>query len=116
MRAMNRLFGRFFRRFNTGFARAGNGYSRALGITMRHGAVALAIYGGLILLTWFGFNSVPAGVIPAVDKPYLVAGAQLPPAASLQLPQAGHPPTAGISLQTTRGYHPAQFAGMSVNT
>src|SRR5207302_539803 len=41
MRAMNRLLGRFFKRFNTGFARAGDGYSRALGITMRHGAFPL---------------------------------------------------------------------------
>src|SRR5439155_319474 len=89
MRAMNRLLGRFFKRFNTGFARAGDGYSRALGITMRHGAVALAIYGGLILLTWFGFNSVPAGFIPAMDKQYLVAVAQLPPAASLDRTEAG---------------------------
>src|SRR3981189_969601 len=52
-RVMNSLFGRFFKRFNRGFARAGDNYSRVLGITMRHGGIALAIYGGLIVLTWF---------------------------------------------------------------
>src|SRR5438874_11459302 len=115
MRAMNRLFGRFFRRFNTGFARAGNGYSRALGITMRHGTVALAIYGGLILLTWFGFNSVPAGFIPAMDKQYLVAVAQLPPAASLDRTEAVTRRIAEIALKQPGVAHAVEFAGMSVN-
>ena len=50
---------------------------------MRHGGIALAIYAGLIVLTWFGFNAVPGGFIPEQDKQYLVAVAQLPPAASL---------------------------------
>jgi len=26
---------------------------------MRHGGIALAVYGGLIVLTWFGFQAVP---------------------------------------------------------
>ena len=115
MRAMNRLLGRFFKRFNTGFARAGDGYSRALGITMRHGAVALAIYGGLILLTWFGFNSVPAGFIPAMDKQYLVAVAQLPPAASLDRTEAVTRRIAEIALKQPGVAHAVEFAGMSVN-
>ncbi|HYC09554.1 MAG TPA: efflux RND transporter permease subunit, partial [Steroidobacteraceae bacterium] len=72
-RVMNRIFGGFFQRFNRAFARSGDSYSRALGITMRHGAVALAIYGGLIVLTWFAFNAVPGGFIPEQDKQYLVA-------------------------------------------
>ena len=46
-RGMNRVLGRFFRRFNSGFTRGGNGYARALTVTMRHGAIALGIYGGL---------------------------------------------------------------------
>src|SRR5207248_4073466 len=115
MRAMNRLLGRFFKRFNTGFARAGEGYSRALGITMRHGTVALAIYGGLILLTWFGFNSVPAGFIPAMDKQYLVAVAQLPPAASLDRTEAVTRRIAEIALKQPGVAHAVEFAGMSVN-
>src|SRR5256885_11380468 len=112
---MTRLLGRFFKRFTTGFARAGDGYSRALGITMRHGAVALAIYGGLILLTWFGFNSVPAGFIPAMDKQYLVAVAQLPPAASLDRTEAVTRRIAQIALKQPGVAHAVEFAGMSVN-
>jgi multidrug efflux pump len=115
MRGMNRVFGGFFRRFNAGFARAGDGYRNALGITMRHGTVALAIYAGLIGLTWFGFNSVPGGFIPAMDKQYLVAVAQLPPAASLDRTEAVTRRIADIALRQPGVSHAVEFAGMSVN-
>src|SRR4029077_13188864 len=58
-RVMQRILGGFFGRFNRAFTRAGDNYSRALGLTMRHGAIALAIYAGLIVLTAFSFRSVP---------------------------------------------------------
>jgi hydrophobe/amphiphile efflux-1 (HAE1) family protein len=114
-RGLNSLLGRFFKRFNTGFARAGDGYSRALAITMRHGGIALAVYGGLILLTWLGFNSVPGGFIPAMDKQYLVAVAQLPPAASLDRTEAVTRRIAEIGLKQPGVAHAVEFAGMSVN-
>jgi hydrophobe/amphiphile efflux-1 (HAE1) family protein len=114
-RLMNRLFGRFFKRFNHGFARAGDGYSGVLGITMRHGAVALAIYGGLIVLTVFGFKSVPGGFIPEMDKQYLVAVAQLPPAASLERTDAVTRRISEIGLKQPGVAHAVAFAGMSVN-
>src|SRR5262250_3008970 len=46
-RAMQRLLGGFFARFNRAFARGGDRYAGALRLTMRHGAVALTIYAGL---------------------------------------------------------------------
>ncbi len=67
---------------------------------MRHGGIALAVYGGLIVLTWFGFNAVPGGFIPDQDKQYLVAVAQLPPAASLDRTEAVTRRIAEIGLQT----------------
>ena len=114
-RGMNRVLGRFFGRFNSGFTRGGNGYSRALTVTMRHGAIALGIYGGLILLTWLGFNAVPGGFIPAMDKQYLVAVAQLPPAASLDRTEAVTRRIAEIGLKQPGVAHAVEFAGMSVN-
>src|SRR5262249_18589546 len=75
-RGMNRVFGGFFSRFNRAFARGGDNYSRALGLTMRHGTIALAIYAGLIVITAISFRAVPDGFIPAQDKQYLVAVAQ----------------------------------------
>jgi hydrophobe/amphiphile efflux-1 (HAE1) family protein len=115
MRAMNRLLGRFFKRFNQGFTRAGDRYSGALAITMRHGGIALAIYGGLIVLTWLGFNAVPAGFIPAMDKQYLVAVAQLPPAASLDRTEAVTRRITEIALKQPGISHAVEFSGMSVN-
>jgi hydrophobe/amphiphile efflux-1 (HAE1) family protein len=114
-RVMDKLFGRFFKRFNRGFTRLGDGYSRALGITMRHASVALAIYAGLIVLTWFGFNAVPGGFIPEQDKQYLVAVAQLPPAASLDRTEAVTRRMAEIALKQPGVAHAVEFAGMSVN-
>jgi hydrophobe/amphiphile efflux-1 (HAE1) family protein len=114
-RVMSALFGRFFQRFNRGFARAGDGYSSALRLTMRHGTVALAIYAGLIVLTWFGLNAVPGGFIPAMDKQYLVAVAQLPPAASLDRTEAVTRRISEIALSQPGVSHAVEFAGMSVN-
>jgi len=115
MRGMNAVLGGFFRRFNRLFARSGEGYAGVLGITMRHGGVALAIYAGLIVLTWFGFNSVPGGFIPAMDKQYLVAVAQLPPAASLDRTEAVTRRISDIALKQPGVSHAVEFAGMSVN-
>jgi multidrug efflux pump len=115
MRGMNRVLGRLFKRFNSGFARFGDGYSRALAVTMRHGAIALGIYAGLLVLTWFGFNSVPGGFIPAMDKQYLVAVAQLPPAASLDRTEEVTRRIADIALKQPGVSHAVEFAGMSVN-
>jgi hydrophobe/amphiphile efflux-1 (HAE1) family protein len=114
-RAMSAVFGRFFHRFNRGFARSGEGYARALTLTMRHGTVALAIYAGLLVLTWFGFNAVPGGFIPAMDKQYLVAVAQLPPAASLDRTEAVTRRMSEIALKQPGVSHAVEFAGMSVN-
>jgi hydrophobe/amphiphile efflux-1 (HAE1) family protein len=114
-RLMNAVLGRFFRRFNRGFARSGEGYARALTLTMRHGAIALAIYAGLIVLTLFGFHAVPGGFIPAMDKQYLVAVAQLPPAASLDRTEAVTRRIADIALRQPGIAHAVEFAGMSVN-
>ena len=114
-RAMQRLFGRVFQRFNLGFARAGEGYSGALRLTMRHGGVALAIYCGLLLVTYFGFRAVPGGFIPEQDKQYLVAVAQLPPAASLERTEAVTRRIAEIGLKQPGVAHAVEFAGMSVN-
>jgi hydrophobe/amphiphile efflux-1 (HAE1) family protein len=114
-RLMHRVFGPVFSRFNRGFARAGESYSGALNLTLRRTGLALALYGGLIGLTWLGFSSVPAGFIPDQDKQYLIAVAQLPPAASLDRSEAVTRRIAEIALHQPGVAHAVQFAGMSVN-
>jgi len=84
---MDRVLGWFFRLFNKSFERTTHGYTRAVSGTIRRGAVALAVYAGLLVLTWGGFKIVPGGFIPAQDSGYLIVFAQLPDGASLERSQ-----------------------------
>jgi hydrophobe/amphiphile efflux-1 (HAE1) family protein len=115
MRAMSALLGPFFRRFNGAFAHGAGAYERALALTLRRGGIAFAVYGGLLLLTWLGLGSLPGGFIPAMDKQYLIAVAQLPPAASLDRTEAVVRRIAQIGLGQRGVAHAVEFAGMSVN-
>jgi multidrug efflux pump len=54
---------------------------------LRRGGIALAVYAGLLALTWFGFKTVPTGFIPTQDQGYLIVFAQLPDGASLERSQ-----------------------------
>src|SRR5205807_7331177 len=114
-RLMDRILGRFFQRFNRGFTAAGNGYSRALTSTMRRSGIALTVYAGLVVLTYFGFAAVPSGFIPDQDKQYLVAVAQLPPAASLDRTDSVTRRISEFGLNQPGVAHAVAFAGMSVN-
>src|ERR1041385_1152344 len=84
---MERVLGWFFRLFNQGFERTTHGYTRAVSGTIRRGAIALAVYAGLLVLTWGGFKIVPGGFIPTPDQGYLIVFAQLPDGASLERSQ-----------------------------
>ena len=114
-RGMARVFGGFFRRFNSAFTSAGNGYVRAAGWTVRRGALALIVYAGLIGLTYLGFRAVPGGFIPAQDKQFVVAVAQLPPASSIDRTDAVVRQMADIGLAQPGVAHAVQFTGLSVN-
>ncbi len=114
-RWMEQILGRFFRRFNKAFTAAGNAYSRALTATIRRSGIALLVYGGLIALTWAGFNAVPGGFIPDQDKQYLIAVAQLPPAATIDRTEAVVRRMSEIGLKTPGVQDAVEFAGMSVN-
>jgi len=114
-RGMDRVFGGFFRRFNRAFTSAGNGYVRAAGWTIRRGAIALIVYAGLLGLTYLGFKTVPGGFIPAQDKQFVVAVAQLPPASSIDRTDTVVRQMADIGLAQEGVAHAVQFTGLSVN-
>ena len=80
---INRLLGAFFRGFNWFFDVTINVYGRMVAGLLRVSAIALLVYVGLMVLTFFGFQAVPVGFIPEQDKGYLVLNAQLPDGASL---------------------------------
>jgi multidrug efflux pump len=81
---LDSTLGWFFKGFNKVFDVSASGYSRAVGKLLRGSVVVLAVYGGLLYLTYKGFTSVPTGFIPDQDKGYLLVNVQLPDAASLQ--------------------------------
>jgi multidrug efflux pump len=112
---MDKLLGPFFRRFNRGFEAAGNAYSRSTTSIVRRTAIALVVYGGLIVLTYFGFNAIPGGFIPDQDKQYLIAIAQLPPAATLDRTDEVIRRIGEIGMKQPGISHAVQFSGMSVN-
>ena len=114
-RGMDRVFGKFFQRFNRGFAAAGDGYSKAVTRNVRRAPIAIAVYAGLIALTWSGLSSLPGGFIPQQDKNYLVGIVQLPPAASIDRTDAVVRQIGEIAKKQPGVLSSVQFAGVSAN-
>ncbi len=82
-RLLEGALGWFFRPFNRFFEWSSIKYTQSVRRVIRVAALALAVYGGLLLLTGKVFQLVPQGFIPEQDKQYLICVAQLPDAASL---------------------------------
>jgi hydrophobe/amphiphile efflux-1 (HAE1) family protein len=114
-RFLNSALGWLFGPFNRAFASMSGRYGRVVRSLTRRSAVALAVYGGLVALGVLGFSRVPAGFVPAQDKQYLVAVAQLPDAASLDRTEAVVRKIGEIALQQPGIDHAVQFPGLSVN-
>src|SRR5438067_1008247 len=66
-RPINRLLGWSFQRFNQAFESSTASYTRAVGKLLRVSAAVLVVYGGLLVLTWWGFTRTPTGFIPQQD-------------------------------------------------
>jgi hydrophobe/amphiphile efflux-1 (HAE1) family protein len=113
-RLMDKLLGRFFARFNRGFERAGNAYSRSTTTIVRRAGIALVVYGGLIGLTYLGFNAVPSGFLPEQDKQYVIAIVQLPPGATVERTDEVVRKVGEIGMRQPGVSHAVQFSGMSI--
>ncbi|WP_418316913.1 efflux RND transporter permease subunit [Piscinibacter sakaiensis] len=114
-RIIDTLFGWFFRRFNRGFARAGAVYGTTVGFVLGRKLVIVALYGALAALTWAGFQTVPKGFIPAQDKQYLVAMAQLPDGASLDRTESVVRAMSTIAMAQPGVESAVAFPGLSIN-
>ncbi|MHA0853126.1 efflux RND transporter permease subunit [Serratia nematodiphila] len=97
------------------FQRAPDAYANAVRKTVRVSGVALAIYGGLLVLTFFGFQAVPPGFVPMQDKYYLVGIAQLPNSASLDRTDAVVKKMSKIALAEPGVESVVAFPGLSIN-
>jgi hydrophobe/amphiphile efflux-1 (HAE1) family protein len=114
-RLMEKSLGWFFRPFNRVFAWSGHQYALGVGSVIRKSAVALLVYGGLVVLTGWSFNKVPTGFVPTQDKQYLVAFAQLPDAASLERTDAVIRKMSDIGLKQPGVESAVAFPGLSIN-
>ena len=114
-RIIDRLFGWFFRLFNRSFDSASTAYVRSVRRAVRLGGLVLALYAGLLGLTWLGFQGVPTGFVPAQDKYYLVGIAQLPTGASLDRTEAVVKEMSRIALAEPGVESVVAFPGLSVN-
>ncbi len=81
-RPLNASLGWLFRAFNQLFKRATAGYTKLVGIALRVSVFVLLIYGGLLGLTYLGFQNTAKGFIPPQDIGYLLVSVQLPDSAS----------------------------------
>jgi hydrophobe/amphiphile efflux-1 (HAE1) family protein len=85
---LNLILGWFFKLFNLGFKYTADYYSLAVKGLLRVSVIVLAIYGGLLYLTYLSFTKVPTGFIPSQDKGYLLVDVRLPDSSSLERTQA----------------------------
>jgi hydrophobe/amphiphile efflux-1 (HAE1) family protein len=114
-RGIDKVFGRFFARFNRMFTKASDAYSRGAAKTVKRAPIAIAIYAGLVALTVLGFYKTPAGFIPQQDKLYLVGVVQLPPAASIDRTNEVVRRMGEIAKAEPGVLDSVQFAGVSAN-
>jgi multidrug efflux pump len=86
--------------FNVGMKHTTRGYTWTVGKMLRIPAFVLLVYGGLLLLTYYGYISLPTGFIPSQDKGYLVASVQLPDSASAERTREVITKIEAIALET----------------
>jgi len=113
---LNALFGRWlFKPFNRVFDKGAKGYQKLVQKLMRMSILVIVVYLALVGGTIKLFDEVPGGFIPAQDKQYLVAIAQLPDAASLDRTQAVVEQMEKIAHEIPGVAHTVAFPGLSVN-
>ncbi|MDT9632851.1 efflux RND transporter permease subunit [Pseudomonas marginalis] len=109
------LGGWLFRPFNRFFEKSSHGYVSTVRRVIRGTGIALFVYAGLMVLTFFGFAHTPTGFVPAQDKQYLVAFAQLPDAASLDRTENVMKRMSEIALKQPGVEAAIAFPGLSIN-
>jgi multidrug efflux pump len=114
-RAMERVLGGFFTRFNRVFKSSSLAYGRGVTGILGRKAVALGVYAVLIGLTLLLFWRVPPGFVPQQDKQYLIGIAQLPEGASLDRTTEVIRKLSDIGKQIPGVHDSVAFPGLSIN-
>ena len=114
-RVMDRMFGGFFRTFNKVFHRGSENYGRGVTRVIGHKGAMLGLYAVLLCGAVLMARVVPGGFVPAQDKEYLIAIAQLPNGASLDRTEAIVKQMSSIALKQAGVESAVEFPGLSVN-
>jgi len=72
-----------FGRFNSAVRALSDGYGWLTGWLLKFVFIVLVVYGVLIGITFWQLSSTPTGLIPQLDRGYLIVAFQLPPGSSL---------------------------------
>ncbi|MBV8834938.1 MAG: multidrug efflux RND transporter permease subunit, partial [Alphaproteobacteria bacterium] len=114
-RAMDRLFGWFFRGFNRAFRLSGDAYGGGVKRVISRKTIMMGIYLLLVGVTFFMFRAVPGGFVPSQDKQYLVGFAQLPDGATLDRTEDVIRRMSDIALKQPGIESAVAFPGLSIN-
>ena len=106
--------GWFFKLFNVTFDFATGIYARFVGLLLRGTLVVLALYLGLLWLTYREFSQAPIGFIPNQDKGYLMLSVQLPDSASVGRTREILSRIEAIALKTEGVAHTVSVSGQSL--
>jgi multidrug efflux pump len=114
-RAMDFVFGPFFRIFNRVFVRSSEGYGKGVGGVLKGKVATIIVYLLLLGSTYFAFHHVPPGFVPLQDKQYLVSFAQLPDGANLERTEKVIREMSDIALKEPGVESAVAFPGLSIN-
>ncbi|HEY4124109.1 MAG TPA: efflux RND transporter permease subunit, partial [Rhizomicrobium sp.] len=114
-RGMDKVLGPFFARFNNLFHKGSESYGTGVGGILQRKSRAMVVYGGLLALTFVGFQLVPPGFVPTQDKAYLVSFAQLPEGATLDRTEKVIRQMSDIALKEPGVESAVAFPGLSIN-
>jgi multidrug efflux pump len=110
----NMLLGGAFRAFNYAFDYSTNMYTRSVSRLLYLSLPVVAVYGGLLALTYWGFTHTPTGFIPQQDKGYLLVNVQLPDAAAVARTSDVMRQIEKIALKTDGVEHAVAISGQSI--
>ncbi|MHB1421922.1 MAG: efflux RND transporter permease subunit [Gemmataceae bacterium] len=113
-RLVNYLLGWTFYQFNRAFDFSTTLYTRTISGLLRVSLLVLLVYGGLLVLTWWGFTATPTGFIPQQDKGYLLVNVQLPDAASVTRTREVVEKIERIALRSEGIKHTVAISGQSI--
>jgi multidrug efflux pump len=114
-RGMDFVFGLFFKAFNRLFQRGSDAYGSGVARTLKHKGAMMFLYALLLGLAVMMGNIVPGGFVPAQDKQYLIAVAQLPNGATLARSDEVSQEMGRVALTEPGVGFTVAHAGLSIN-